>query len=68
MTNSHYQFVDKGMEYLLGGNDTEPIFSIPGNVVTNNNTKSHWTNLFDVVITSSAKPSFYTRLNFYNLF
>ena len=45
LTNSPYSFVDAGMQYLTNNN-------LPASI-------SHWTDLFDLVLTSSKKPEFF---------
>lgn len=45
LTNSPYQFVDAGMEYLTMNELPETV--------------PHWTDLFDLVLTSAKKPEFF---------
>uniref|UniRef100_A0A7S3GA12 5'-nucleotidase domain-containing protein n=1 Tax=Palpitomonas bilix TaxID=652834 RepID=A0A7S3GA12_9EUKA len=46
LTNSPYQYLDAGMKYILSGDKSKPY--------------TDWRFLFDAVMVSSKKPSFYT--------
>ncbi len=46
-TNSAFDFVNSGMEYLLDGR-------LPNGL-------KHWTEMFDLILTCCNKPSFFTQ-------
>jgi len=48
LTNSYYSFVDRGMQYLLEGQLKQ---------------MQHWTELFDIIVTSANKPDFFNKRN-----
>lgn len=48
LSNSHYWFIDQGMSFLLANQLGH---------------HKHWTELFDVIITASRKPSWYQKKN-----